>query len=425
MRIIKNTIWLLLLTTTILIVWLNIKLYTDNLNREERKKDIILQLNYLNRELKTNHLGERMQSIFPEGFVFTNVLYGLSWCEVGLVDTSLYTRKNSLNEALFAYEQISSTKAKSLFDPTLNPENGIFYLGWTNYLLSKLLQLDSSFDGSRYYKIVYNKNCELIVDALTHNNSPFLQSYQNQAWPADMCVAMASLSNYEKFNDTRYHSVVTNWVTAVKSKVDPRTKLIPHKVNPENGKTIEGARGCSISLILRLISEVDSDFSKEQYALYKKNFVSTTFGLPSIDEYPVGLCGSGDIDSGPVIFGVGFAGTIVSIGTFSVMGDYELAEKQYKTINAFGFSTKDSDMKKYVLGQMPIADAFIAWSRTAELNDKSNFIMTSNFWAYKFHFISFIVILILWTLFYHKIILKKLQLTAVLRYAGSLLHSKI
>ena len=158
MRIIKNTIWFIQLTTTILIVWLNIKLCTDNLNREDRKKDIILQLNYLNRELKTNQLGERMQSIFPEGFVFTNVLYGLSWCEVGLADTSLYTRNNALNEALFAYDQISSAKAKSLFDPTLKPENGIFYLGWNNYLLSKLLQLDSNFEGSRYYKIVYNKN---------------------------------------------------------------------------------------------------------------------------------------------------------------------------------------------------------------------------------------------------------------------------
>lgn len=401
---------MILLTLTILIAWLNTKLYTDNFNREERKKDIILQLNYLGKELKFNHLGERMQSIFPEGFLFTNVLYGLSWCEVGLADTTLSTKTTALHEALYAYDQISSTKAKSLFDPTLHPENGIFYLGWNNYLLSKLLQLDSSYNGNKYYKNIYNRNCELIVDALTHSSSPFLQSYQYQAWPADMCVAMASLSNYEKINDKRYHTVITNWVTEIKSKVDPRTKLIPHKVHPDNGETIEGARGCSISLILRLLSEIDADFSKDQYALYKKNFISTTFGLPSISEYPAGLCGTGDIDSGPVIFGVGFAGTIVSIGTFSVMGDYEAAEKQYKTINAFGFSTKDPDIKKFALGKMPIADAFIAWSRTAELHDTSRFIMTSNFWAYKFHFISFFIVLVLWALFYHKIIFKKLQL---------------
>lgn len=266
-----------------------------------------------------------MQNVFPEGFVFANVLYGLSWCEIGLVDSSLSSKEKALNEALYAYNQISSSKAKSIFDPTLNPENGIFYLGWNNYLLSKILLLDTNFNGSRYYKMVYNKNCDLIANALTHNSSPFLQSYQNQAWPADMCVAMASLSNYERINDSRFKNIIKNWVTQIKAKVDPRTKLIPHKVNHENGKTIEGARGCSISLILRLLSEIDHTFSKEQYTLYKKNFVTTTFGLPCVNEYPVGLCGSGDIDSGPVIFGVGFAGTIVSIGTFSAMEDYELA----------------------------------------------------------------------------------------------------
>lgn len=351
-----------------------------------------------------------MQNVFPEGFVFANVLYGLSWCEIGLVDSSLSSKEKALNEALYAYNQISSSKAKSIFDPTLNPENGIFYLGWNNYLLSKILLLDTNFNGSRYYKMVYNKNCDLIANALTHNSSPFLQSYQNQAWPADMCVAMASLSNYERINDSRFKNIIKNWVTQIKAKVDPRTKLIPHKVNHENGKTIEGARGCSISLILRLLSEIDHTFSKEQYTLYKKNFVTTTFGLPCVNEYPVGLCGSGDIDSGPVIFGVGFAGTIVSIGTFSAMEDYELAEMQYKTINAFGFSSKNSDSKKFISGQLPISDAFIAWSRTTQLHDISNSSQTSLFWAYKFHLISILIITIFWALFYRKIIKKELQL---------------
>lgn len=409
MKIINKICWFILMIVTIFIVWINFKLYSDNFNKIEREKDIILQLNFLSKELKENNLGAKMQHVFPEGFVFTNVLYGLSWCEIGLVDSNLTSKKNALNEALYAFDQISATKAKSFFDPTLNPENGIFYLGWNNYLLSKILLLDTNFVGSSYYKMLYNKNCDKIIAALSHSNSPFLQSYQNQAWPADMCVAMASLSNYEKINDSRYKNYIKNWVTYIKANVDPRTKLIPHKVNPENSKTIEGARGCSISLILRLFSEIDYEFSKEQFVLYKKNFVTTTFGLPSIDEYPVGLCGQGDIDSGPVIFGVGFAGTIVSIGTFSVMGDYDLAEMQYKTINAFGLSSKNSDSKKYIFGKLPISDAFIAWSRTAQLHDNSNLSKIPCLWAYKFHLISILVITIFWASFYRKEIIKKLR----------------
>ena len=88
MKIFNKIIWVLLFAFSLLIVWINIQLHTDNFNKEERKADIILQLNFLKQEIKQNHLGERMQAIFPEGFVFTNALYGLSWCEVGLNDTS-------------------------------------------------------------------------------------------------------------------------------------------------------------------------------------------------------------------------------------------------------------------------------------------------------------------------------------------------
>ncbi len=400
MRLIKLLFGLIFTTITILIIYLNVKLYTDNFTKDEKVKDIQLQLNFLGKELKENQLGERMQNIFPEGFVFTNVLYGLSWCELGLADSNLTNKNFALEEALYAYNQINSSKAKSIFDQTLEPENGIFYVGWSNYLLSKILLLDSNFNESDNYKSEYIKNCNLIVRAYKQSSSPFLQSYQDQAWPADMCVAMASLKNFEKFYDNRFHSIITAWVEQVKLKVDPITKLIPHKVNATDGTTIEGARGCSISLILRLLSEIDQDFSIEQYGLYKKNFVSTTFGLPSILEYPLGKSGKGDIDSGPVIMGVGFSGTIVSIGTFAAMGDFELAENQYKTINTFGLGLKNKEMKKFIFGQMPIADAFIAWSRTSELKNITTNIEFLNLWAIKFHLISACTILGFWIAFF-------------------------
>ncbi len=400
MRLIKLLFGFIFTAITVLIIYLNLKLYTDNFTKNEKVKDIQLQLNFLSKELKENQLGERMQNIFPEGFVFTNVLYGLSWCELGLADSNLTNKRFALEEALYAFNQINSSKAKSIFDQTLEPENGIFYVGWSNYLLSKILLLDSNFNESDSYKSEYIKNCNLIVKAYKQSSSPFLQSYQDQAWPADMCVAMASLKNFEKIYDSRFHSIIAAWVEQVKLKVDPITKLIPHKVNATDGTTIEGARGCSISLILRFLSEIDHDFSVEQCGFYKKNFVSTTFGLPSILEYPLGKSGKGDIDSGPVILGVGFSGTIVSIGTFAAMGDFELAENQYKTINTFGLGLKDREMKKFIFGQMPIADAFIAWSRTSELKNITTNIEFQNLWAIKCHMISACIILGIWIAFF-------------------------
>ena len=86
--------------------------------------------------------------------------------------------------------------------------------------------------------------------------------------------------------------------------------------------------------------------------------MTTLFGLPFISEFPKGQSGESDIDSGPVILGVGFAATIVSVGTHAAVGNIHSAEDQYKTINAFGFPLTTSNNKRYLFGQLPIADAF-------------------------------------------------------------------
>ena len=64
-----------------------------------------------------------MQQIFPEGYVFVNVLYGLAWCELALSDpTDINLKERSLEEALYAYNCLDSESAKRHFRKKLNPE---------------------------------------------------------------------------------------------------------------------------------------------------------------------------------------------------------------------------------------------------------------------------------------------------------------
>ncbi len=403
----RKLIFGLIFIFTLMLIWINVKLYSENFTTDEKQRDIILQLDFIGKELKVNNLGKRMQEIFPEGFVFTNALYGLSWCELANSDATDTELKNkALKEAIFAYNEIDSDKAKAIFDSHLTPENGIYYVGWKNYLLSNILKIDTTFTEFKSLKDSYINQCEVINEALKQSNSPYLQSYDSQSWPADMFLAMASLKNHDNIFKPKYENDISEWVKSVKSKLDPKTKLIPHKVNSRTGRTLEGARGSSISLIIRLLAEIEVVFAKEQFELYKTYFATTTFGLPSIGEYPKGESGDGDIDSGPVVFGIGFSGTIVSIGTFAKLGNLDLAERQYKTINAFGFGSKSETEKKYVFGLMPIADAFIAWGRATELNNQNLIQSASTTWRIKFHVISIIILVILWTLLCYKRVLK-------------------
>ena len=381
-----------------IILWFNLRLYTSSFEHQELKNDILHQLNYIGSELKSNDLGNRMQKLFPEGYVFIHALYGLAWCELATADSfnDPMLKSQALNEALFAYDEISSSKSFARFDSQLTPQYGIYYLGWKNYLLSKILCIDTNFSNANKYKKAFVEQCESIDNALQQSPTPYLESYESQTWPADMFVAMASLKQHDQLFIPKYKATLHQWINKIQLLLDSKSNMLPHSVESKTGKPTEGSRGSSMSLMLRLLAEIDPEMAQQQYKLYKKYFVTTTCGLPSIREYPKGTEGQGDIDSGPVIFGIGFSATIVSIGTFSKLGAQKESDQQYKTIHAFGFDYTHKNTKRYVFGLLPIADAFIAWGQATALHSIASPNQPSLFWSFRFHIYSIVLLFLIW-----------------------------
>lgn len=356
----------ILLLFILLLVFINFRLHSgpDLENHEETKQSVIKQLNFLEAELKHNELGIKMQQLFPEGFVFVNALYGLSCCEVakGERDTAIYN--HALEEARFAYRAICSEEAKRNFDADLHPAYGIFYNGWKNYLLAKILSVQKIKDTSGI--IEFEHSCNVIAEAISCCKSPYPESYANSSWPADAFVAAASLKQHDKIFDVKYDTILQGWLQKVRLDLDPGSGLIPHSVNASSGKMSEGTRGSSISLILIFLAELDPDLAKQQFELFREQFAISHFGLPAIREYPKGKEGDGDVDSGPVIWDMGFSGTIVAAGTFKKFGEYEAANDISSCIEGFGFPFSSGTKKRYLSGKLPVADAFIAWSEMQE-----------------------------------------------------------
>ncbi|GAB5525507.1 MAG: hypothetical protein Roseis2KO_33790 [Roseivirga sp.] len=407
----KRTYFFFVALVSLILLWANVALYGPTLTAEEEQEDIVLQLNFLEKKLKEDNLGRQMQMIFPEGYVFINALYGLAWAELaepGTLDLNLKTR--AIEEAIYAYEAVNSNTGQSTFNPSLSPEYGIYYSGWRNYLLAKVLQIPGAFDAKADYAPSFMARCEEIAIAFRQHESPYLSSYPGQSWPADSFLAIASLAIHDKLYGPVYKQDIANWLQKVRSLVDNETGMLAHKTNSETGQVSETPRGGSMALMLRLLAEIDPQLALEQYELFKDNFVSTALGLPMVREYPKGSFGLGDIDSGPVILGTGFAGTIVSIGTFKAFGEAERADRQYRTVTAFGVARTDEIAKSYLLGMLPMADAFIAWSRTAPTLIKPEVTEDpGSLWRLSFQLKSLLIPLLLMALYYRKAIIAHIK----------------
>ncbi|MFD6399983.1 hypothetical protein [Nocardia sp. NPDC060249] len=303
------------------------------------------------------------QQLFPEGYVFSNVLYGLAWVQAAHTDSGL--RDDALRESRWALARAESDEGRAVFSPGLQPAYGVFWAGWTNWLRGAILSLDHS-DPAAVQR--FSTHSAELAQAFSAAGTPFLQAYRGQAWPVDSTVAIASLRLHDKLFGAQYTAVIDRWLEQAKTRLDPATGLLPHQVSPTDGSMLTGARATSQTVILRFLPEIDPAFAKSNYALYRDRYLTYPGGFgPALREYPKGVDGSGDVDSGPLVAGVSLSATVVAQGAARVNGDSALAAAIGSEGELLGLPVSLPGSKRYAFGLMPIGDAFVVWSSTARL----------------------------------------------------------
>lgn len=380
----------------IAVLYLNMKLYYkpsfEEIKEQTINRDVYEQLQFLKTALE-NGAAEKMQCIFPEGFVFMNALYGLSWSDlIGGLDEISDIYKEGVNEMNHSLQAIDSPYGKHFFSKDLVLPYGAFYRGWNNFLLGSQLKIQLKEARSSSDIEVFQSTCNEISIALKKSESPYLESYKGKAWPADVMLCIASLSLHDEIFEQVYQSDIKHWIEQVKDRLDTTTGLIPHEVDVPSGKPLENATGSSMSLMLNFLPDIDEEFATNQFKRYNETFKTTRFGLLGILHHPKGVSGKGDIDSGPVILGVGGAASIVGQRAYGKQADWKTYESLRNSIEAFGVGWTINSKKRYVFGQLAMADAFICWSNALE--KKASQVKVNSNWRLKFHSISILVVLI-------------------------------
>ena len=353
---------------TLALITLNLQLYSPpsaDYGPDRLGGDVVPQLRFLGQALR-HGAGERMQDLFPEGYLFTHVLYGLAWVEVGLrLPPGSALHREALEEAGWALERLDSGTARAPFTRDLDPPYGVFFTAWSNWLRGGLLQLQPEQSRPVAQVDRFLAECQALALAFDRSPTPFLVAYPGQAWPVDSVVAIAALRLHDSLFPARFSTTIQQWLEAAQDRLDPATGLLPHRVVPVTGRLLEGARGSSQSLTARFLVEVDPEWGRSQYALFRRQFVAPFLGAPGVREYPGLVAGRGDIDSGPLVAGFSPSATVVMIAAAQVQGDREVADALIDASEAAGLPLQWGGAKRYLLGLLPIGDAFLVWAKTS------------------------------------------------------------
>ena len=311
----------------------------------------VASLRYLTDDLGV--YSARMQRLFPEGHVFTAALTGLAWANAAR-DPALHDE--ALAGARRALAIVESPVALETFRSAGGLEHGMFYHAWHTRLLAAVVGLSGGDDAGETSRLA--AACRPLGAALGSTGGA-VDSYPGQAWPADNVVGAAALMQCGRLVDAAYADVARAWLGRARQREDPATGLLPHTT------WLPDARGSSAALMAAFVAEIDPAYAAVQHARLVDAFATRMGGLlPALREYRPGADGPSDVDSGPLVLGASAPASVVGIASARATGDAETAAALGASSEALGLATSWGGRRRYLFGQLPVGDAFLAWART-------------------------------------------------------------
>lgn len=325
--------------------------------------DVQHQLTWIGGSLRQGS-AEAAQAWYPEGFFFAHALYGCALVNQAVLEKNPALARRNAREVEWVIERLESEAGRAPFPKEQAVEHGVFYLGWLNRLVGGLLLLQPEPERDPRRVALFHRQSEALAQAFTASPSHHLEAYPGQSWPVDNVVALTSLKLHDTLYGPHYQAVIEQFLTYARRHPDPGTGLLPHSIDARTGLLRESSRGSSLVLALSFLPELDPDFARSQYRRFRELYVVPVLDFALVREYPRGVKGPEDVDSGPLIFGVSPFASGVGLATARANGDEEMFGRMVQLSEVVGAPIDTGGEKRFCLGRLAIGDAFLAWGKT-------------------------------------------------------------
>lgn len=252
-------------------------------------------------------------AIFPEANLFPYVLPALAYGNLALKEPSyrpiaVDAIARLMVPAIYALEaQLKDTRECTILSLSTYAERAT-ELGQINLALALYKRIEGK--DVQLLQIHEHLN-QLLSQALAHTQGKPLRSYPKVAWPFDTMPCIVSLLLSDPGNSA-YQGLARahlDWIEL--EGIHPPTGL-PYG---EMGRKLP--RGCDLSLRLPLMHH----FAPEQAQAYYARYSQIHWAGLGFREWPVGFDEGVDIDSGPILNGIGLYATGNGIATALVFDD--------------------------------------------------------------------------------------------------------
>jgi len=204
-----------------------------------------------------------------------------------------------------------------------------------------------------------------MVARFQKNPRMLLESYPDECWMFDHCVALDAIKMADYLDGTDHAALIRDWLAMARQKlVDPKSGLLISSFTAD-GTPLDGPEGSSIWMVAHSLQLLDEDFARDQYQRARKELGEIKLGFGYAHEWPNTWKGQADVDSGPIIPGfeisAGSSG-MAFIGASS-FDDEKFLTSLAATLDFAGFPSQTSGRLKYCASNQ-VGDAALLYAAT-------------------------------------------------------------
>ena len=222
------------------------------------------------------------------------------------------------------------------------------HLSHLNLIYGAVDQLGACADEPEHARISVELARRSLADPLRH-----AASYEGVGlrWPADQTVTLASLARYDAAHGRGLlQRPLEEWRGVMAKHLDTKTGL-PKSELTGKGPGAKYPRGCAQSFITRYLKEADPALAATWWASYREHFLVRIGAVVGFREWPRGVERKGDVDSGPILFGIGTAASAFGIAAAKAQGDVALAAQFEASASAVMMTGLGGELAQGVLAQ--------------------------------------------------------------------------
>ena len=244
----------------------------------------------------------------------------------------------------------------------LDSDRGHAYLGYLDLALGmvRLLVPDAPFAA------VHDHLTTSLARRLAAAPHALLETYPGEAYPADVAAVAGAVALHDRAVGSDHRALLRGFAATFRARwIDPASGLLHQSGDAFRGVPSGPPRASGTAVAAYFLSFADPVLARELFAAIARSQRASFLGFGGIREYAPGHVGPGDIDSGPVLFGVSVSAPGFALAGARATGDRELFTALYRTTELFGVPVDRGEGRRFATGG-PLGNALLLAMLTAE-----------------------------------------------------------